>query len=329
MPIDLPDEPALRAALASAVRAPSIYNSQPWRWRASITDGVDLFADPDRHLIAIDLDGRDLLLSCGAALHHLVVALAGLGWSARVERLPDPENSDHLARLHPVTASPAPGTAALAAAIVRRRTDRRRFSARPVGEDLLAAFSEYAAGGDVELHIVADAAPHRLIEIWPHRRACSDSSWALAGPELANGPVATGAGDGIESGTVTSGMDRPGEVPMRDHFRMPGWPSPRKLRHDDASALMVLATGRDDRLAALRAAGRRRAPCCSPPPTWCARPRWASRWKCRRPGHRSVSTSSDRSCGRNWCCGWAGRNPVPRPAAHPPARLEHVLLHKR
>jgi hypothetical protein len=86
----LPDQAGLRRALESAVRAPSVYNSQPWRWRAGATSGVDLFADPDRHLVTVDAAGRDLLLSCGAALHHLVVALAGQGWSTQVERFPDP-----------------------------------------------------------------------------------------------------------------------------------------------------------------------------------------------------------------------------------------------
>ena len=124
----IPDEATLDRALRSAVRAPSVYNSQPWRWRISTTSVVDLFADPDRHLIVIDLDGRALLLSCGAALHHLVVALAGLGWSARIDRFPDPENIHHLARIQPSTAAPPPDMAALARAIPRRRTDRRRYS---------------------------------------------------------------------------------------------------------------------------------------------------------------------------------------------------------
>jgi nitroreductase len=238
----------------SAIRAPSIYNSQPWRWRADITDGVDLFADPDRHLIAIDLDGRDLLLSCGAALHHLVVALAGLGWSARIERFPDPENSDHLARVTPQTTSPQAGTAALAAAIGRRRTDRRRFSAQPVGEDLLAALVEHAAGSGAELHVVAGAdARRRLIEIIAASASLQQQQLGYAA-ELARwtGRYAA-ARDGIESGTVTSGIGRPGEVPMRAFPRAGLAQSPHSFEHDDASALMVLATDRDDRLAALRA----------------------------------------------------------------------------
>ena len=61
---DLPDVATLRRAVASAVRAPSVYNSQPWRWRVAGSAGVDLYADQDRHLITIDSNGRDLLLSC-------------------------------------------------------------------------------------------------------------------------------------------------------------------------------------------------------------------------------------------------------------------------
>jgi len=51
---------------------------------------VDLFADPDRHLITTDPQGRDLLLSCGAALHHLTVALAVYGIPADIGQSPTP-----------------------------------------------------------------------------------------------------------------------------------------------------------------------------------------------------------------------------------------------
>lgn len=155
-PTVLPDQATLHRALESAVRAPLVYNSQPWRWRTG--DGaVDLFVDPDRHLTTIDLSGRDLLLSCGAALHHLTVALAGLGWSAQIDRLPDPENSHHLARVRPQTASPPADTVRLARAIPLRRTDHRRLSADPVDEGLIATLIEHAAACGTELYVVADS----------------------------------------------------------------------------------------------------------------------------------------------------------------------------
>ena len=69
--------PQLAEAVEHALRAPSVHNTQPWRWRIDDADGVvELYADRNRHLSATDPDGRDLLISCGAALDHLVVALA-------------------------------------------------------------------------------------------------------------------------------------------------------------------------------------------------------------------------------------------------------------
>ena len=46
---------------AVATRAPSIHNSQPWRWRVG-TQSLHLYADPDRRLPNTDPDSRDLLL---------------------------------------------------------------------------------------------------------------------------------------------------------------------------------------------------------------------------------------------------------------------------
>lgn len=128
---DFPDSATLRAALTLAVRAPSVHNSQPWRWRMR-ADGLDLFADPDLHLPAIDPDGRDLMLSCGASLHHCVVALAAMGWQAKVHRFPDPADPGHLAALSLRPHVPTSSDVTLAAVIPRRRTDRRRYSGRPV-----------------------------------------------------------------------------------------------------------------------------------------------------------------------------------------------------
>ena len=66
---------ALAEAAASAGYAPSVHNTQPWRWRAH-PDRLDLYAARDRQLTETDPEGRLLLLSCGAALHHARLALA-------------------------------------------------------------------------------------------------------------------------------------------------------------------------------------------------------------------------------------------------------------
>jgi nitroreductase len=250
----LPDDATLLRALESAVRAPSVYNSQPWRWRAGSATGIDLYADRDRHLTTIDIAGRDLLLSCGAALHHLVVALAGLGWSARVDRFPDPEDSEHLAHVTPSSAVPPVALARLADAIPLRHTDRRRFGSAPVDPVALDALVEQARGCGADLHVVAaGAARAGLIEAIS-RSASLQRQQAGYGAELARWTGRYGAaGDGIASSTVAGGVELPGDVPMRP-FTRPGLAQPgHSLGHEDASTLMVLSARTDDRIGTLRA----------------------------------------------------------------------------
>ena len=69
------EEVALAQAARTAGLAPSIHNTQPWRWRV---DGstLDLRAERSRQLAITDPVGRMLAISCGAALHHVRVALA-------------------------------------------------------------------------------------------------------------------------------------------------------------------------------------------------------------------------------------------------------------
>jgi hypothetical protein len=95
-----------------------------------VDDAVELHADWNRHLVATDPGRRDLVISCGAALHHLLVALAAQGVEVRVERLPDPENSGHLATVIVQPDAGHPGDATLFRCISRRGTDRRRMSHR-------------------------------------------------------------------------------------------------------------------------------------------------------------------------------------------------------
>ena len=123
----LPDDQTVRSVIALALRAPSIHNSQPWRWVIG-DNSVHLFADPDRQLPVADPDSRDLLVSCGAALHHLRVAFAAVGWATTVHRLPNPAQPDHLAAVECIPRTATAGDITLAAAISHRRTDRRRFS---------------------------------------------------------------------------------------------------------------------------------------------------------------------------------------------------------
>ncbi|WP_433043498.1 hypothetical protein [Dactylosporangium sp. CS-033363] len=94
-------------ASIAALRAPSILNSQPWRWRLA-GDHAELWADRSRQLTGLDPDGRLLLLSCGGALHHAVVTLRAAGFEADVARLPDGERPDLVARFGVAPSGVAP-----------------------------------------------------------------------------------------------------------------------------------------------------------------------------------------------------------------------------
>ncbi|MEE3922437.1 nitroreductase [Micromonospora sp. BRA006-A] len=115
----------LEAAARQSLHAPSVFNTQPWRWRVT-GDALELRADADRQLAHTDPDGRLLILSRGAALHHARVSLTAVGWAVTVERLPDPADPSLLARVR--TTGPADldvPAGRLVDAIPRRRTDRR------------------------------------------------------------------------------------------------------------------------------------------------------------------------------------------------------------
>src|SRR3954469_25979696 len=88
----------LADAAQASLLAPSVFNTQPWRWRIA-GDTMELSADPERRLDVTDPEGRLLLLSCGTALHHARTALAGAGWSATVERISDEAHPQLLARI--------------------------------------------------------------------------------------------------------------------------------------------------------------------------------------------------------------------------------------
>lgn len=133
----------IRRIVQLATRAPSVHNTQPWRWVAR-GRVLELYADRRRRLPVADPTGRDLLVSCGAALHQASVASAALGWSPAVTRLPDSPDPDLLARVELTPAPPPVDAAEVLEAIDARCTDRRRFTSWPVPDERLAGLAQVA-----------------------------------------------------------------------------------------------------------------------------------------------------------------------------------------
>jgi nitroreductase len=134
-----------RLGVRYAVLAPSSHNTQPWRFRID-DETLSLYADRSRELPIVDPDGRELVISCGAALFNLELALAHFDREAEVVHLPDSGDPDLLARVElGEERAPTSGEEALFAAISDRHTNRQRFHARALPEGLVAALQAASA----------------------------------------------------------------------------------------------------------------------------------------------------------------------------------------
>jgi nitroreductase len=247
----------LTAAVEHALRAPSVHNTQPWQWRIG-HDAVELHADWNRHLAATDPDRRDLVISCGAALHHLEVALAARGLTAQVRRLPDREDLGHLATVAVRSGRADALDADLFPSIDLRQTDRRRMSHRPVSAEHVAVLTAQArrtgalllpvTGAAMRQRLTAtladaahrqDLAPGYAAELrqWTHRYASGHDGVSAAG--VAPDPVGL-TGVSLLRRFTEGRLVQP----------------PQQCGHgsaDDAAALLVIVTGHDDLLDWLRA----------------------------------------------------------------------------
>lgn len=155
MPDAMVDADVLKAAVQLACRAPSLHNSQPWQW---VAEGarLHLYVDHSRILYSTDKSGREALISCGAVLDHLCIAMAAAGWTANVDRFPSPNNLDHLASFDFRPNLVTDAHRRRADAILRRRTDRLPFASPGNWESLEPALRDAADARVVHLDVIAD-----------------------------------------------------------------------------------------------------------------------------------------------------------------------------
>lgn len=248
MSTQLPDAETVRTTLTLATRAPSIDNTQPWRWRVDRTS-LHLYSDSRMELPNTDPDGRDLMLSCGATLNHCVIALAAMGWHAEVRRLPDPADPSHLAAIEVWPHTPDHTNITLAAAIPRRRTDRRIYSARPVPASDIAVMDALAARMGVMLRQVDAMDKLNKIARQAARDHATNRDYLV---ELTMWSGRYGSRAGVPARN-TPEHDCSAPIPGRI-FAGPGLAQPPGASPaDDNAVILVLGTEADDRLAQLRA----------------------------------------------------------------------------
>jgi nitroreductase len=143
-------EQALMQAANAARHAPSIHNTQPWRWVVR-GDALELYAVAERQLATADPEGRLMLLSCGAALHHARVALDAEGWRYTVER----PAGEPLAVIRPESRGEIDLAAVRHVQMMRvRRTDRRTVADEPLDARAVQTLIAAAATAGVRTHVL-------------------------------------------------------------------------------------------------------------------------------------------------------------------------------
>lgn len=160
---DAPSVLVVRRMVELACLAPSVHNTQPWAWQLSGSEAV-LYADKSRQLPVEDPLGRNMVISCGAALHHFQLAARALGWQADVERLPEPADPTVLARIR-LRREPCPDAVSVLEIMRTRCTDRRRFTSWPVPDELLEALAEEARAWEADAVPVLDIATRFRLEL--------------------------------------------------------------------------------------------------------------------------------------------------------------------
>jgi nitroreductase len=242
----VPLQAAVRACLAAAILAPSVHNSQPWLFRLR-GGGVDVLADRRRRLDAIDPLGRELLISVGAAVLNLRVAVFGHGRLPILRIFPDQARPDLVAHVVPGPATlPDPTVRALVDAIPRRHTNRRPFSGLAVPGTVVDELAAAAAAEGATLAVADPVGRDAILAL-----VATADGWqrAEAGyrDELTAWTVPPyGRPDGVPS-QAFGPRDRHEGVPLRDFGLTQPQLHRREATYEAHPTIVVIRTYGDDR----------------------------------------------------------------------------------
>jgi nitroreductase len=244
------DTRVLQNAVLVACRAPSVHNSQPWRWVAE-GDRLRLYVDRYRAVPGADDSGREAIISCGAMLDHLRVAMLAAGWQARIERLPNPNDRDNLASIEFSPVDRVTDADRLRCqAILQRRTDRLPLG-RPTNWDIFAPVLRLAVDGSLAtLDVLSDDDRPQLVRASQLAEAVRRDDWSYH-LELDWWTSPFVEGEGVPAGALASDrehrrVDVGREFPVRSHQDR------RPEVAVDWSKILVLSTPKDSRADVLR-----------------------------------------------------------------------------
>jgi hypothetical protein len=250
--VGCPAPEVIAELVRAAALAPSMHNTQPWRFRViRASQTIELSADPSRMLRYADPHGRAMHIACGAALFNLRIAVAMAGRQALVRLLPDPGKPLLLAALRLAGPyRPSEADAELHAAIVKRHTNRQPFSSHPVPPGVLAELAQAAAMHGAVLYFPDHDETARLLHLvsGSERDLLADPAYRA---ELAQWAGGDRDGDGMPD-SVLGPRDPGGPTPVRD-FRPDRHQAAQYAWFEENPQLAVLSTPGSTRKDWLRA----------------------------------------------------------------------------
>ncbi|HUE32452.1 MAG TPA: NAD(P)H nitroreductase, partial [Mycobacterium sp.] len=238
------DTQVLKKAVLVASRAPSVHNSQPWRWLAE-GERLRLYVDRYRTVPGADHSGREAIISCGAVFDHLRVTMLAAGWRARIERFPNPNDPDHLATMEfsPVD-SVTDANRLRAEAILQRRTDRLPLG-RPTYWDIFEpALRDSLDDSFATLDVLSDDMRPQLVRASQLTEALRRDDWSYH-TELDWWTSPFVVAEGVPANALASDkehlrVDVGREFPVRSHGN-------RRPEVEVWSKILVLSTPHDTR----------------------------------------------------------------------------------
>ncbi|HWC33524.1 MAG TPA: hypothetical protein VG650_01740 [Mycobacteriales bacterium] len=232
------------ALVAIAGRAPSVHNTQPWRFGLSAARTLELELVRDRVLPHTDPTGREAVVSCGAALHNLLLALRMRNLRGTVVPAPDADRPLVLASVTvEAWSAPTESERRAFASIFRRHTHRSGFDAPVADASLRDQLTRAASLEGCTLLWVTDPATREGVIGISHAAVAQERTTAVTARETDAWQGADGRRDGVPSWAVAPRRpidDRVDRLP--DRFL-----SDRRLAVDPATpgTLAVLVTSGD------------------------------------------------------------------------------------